>query len=279
MKRALVLVAMIAASFGSGAAVAEQPPAGIEVMVVGTWHFGGSKGDLVSFETDDVRSPRRQGELERVAEALAQFRPTKIMVESVAPAADLIDPAYAKFTPAALNEVVNERVQVGYRLAHRLGLSRVYAIDEQPKDGEPDYFPFEKLIAWDRERGPGDLPQRTRARGESMMREFAQMQARSTIGEMLVAGNAPDHFGGIGAYYEMLRVGDAERQPGAELNALNYMRNAKIFAKLMTVAEPGDRVLVVYGAGHNYWLRHFASETPGFRSVDPRPYLARAAGR
>ena len=58
-----------------------------------------------------------------------------------------------------------------------------------------------------------------------------------------------------------------------------YLRNAKIFAKLMTVARPGDRVLIVYGSGHNYWLRHFASTTPGYRNVDPTPYLTRAARR
>ena len=75
----------------------------------------------------------------------------------------------------------------------------------------------------------------------------------------------------------MLSIGDTEQQPGAEFNAMWYLRNAKIFAKLMTVAEPGDRILVVYGAGHAYWLRHFASETPGFTNVDPAPYLQIAA--
>jgi hypothetical protein len=260
-------------------ATAQETPRPIEVMVVGTWHFGGSARDLVSFETDDVRSPRRQHELDRLAAALAEFRPTRIMVERVAPGADLIDPGYANFRPAMLTEAVNEQVQLGYRLAHRLALPHVYAIDEQPGEGEPNYFPFDRLVAWDREHGSGDLPQRVRARGQQMQREFAEMQARASIPEMLVTANTPGHFGGISSYYEMLRIGDSQRQPGAELNALNYMRNAKIFAKLMTVAQPGDRVVVIYGAGHNYWLRHFASETPGFVNVDPRPYLSRATAR
>ena len=43
--------------------------------------------------------------------------------------------------------------------------------------------------------------------------------------------------------------------------------------------KPGDRVLIVFGAGHGYWLRHFASETPGYRNVDVRPYLQKAAPR
>jgi hypothetical protein len=56
-----------------------------------------------------------------------------------------------------------------------------------------------------------------------------------------------------------------------------YLRNAKIFAKLQSVTRRGDRVLVIYGSGHNYWLRHFAQSAPGSISVDPTPYLAKAA--
>jgi hypothetical protein len=52
-----------------------------------------------------------------------------------------------------------------------------------------------------------------------------------------------------------------------------YLRNAKMFSKLTLIARPGDRVLVLVGAGHAYWLRHFVETTPGFRLADPRPYL------
>ena len=106
---------------------------------------------------------------------------------------------------------------------------------------------------------------------------FEEKQARMSIPALLLDHNNPKGFtASIGGYYEVLGIGDGEQQPGAELNAMWYMRNAKIFAKLMKVAEPGDRILVVYGAGHGYWLRHFASETTGFRNVDPVPFLEKA---
>lgn len=275
----LVAIGLVAAAAQPAAAEAAGERKSIEVMVVGSWHFAGSERDLISFKTDDVRSSKRQAELEALAAALAEFKPNKIMVERVAKTPDLVDPGYAAFTPETLSKDANERTQIGYRLAHRLGLPRVHAIDEQPSNGEPDYFPFQKLVEYDRSKGKGDLPKRMQARGAEMMKEFAEKQVRMSIPEMLVEGNRPGHFGGIGAYYEMLSIGDSDEQPGAELNALNYMRNAKIFAKLMSVAEPGDRILVVYGAAHNYWLRHFATETPGFRNVDPAPYLKKAAAK
>ena len=57
------------------------------------------------------------------------------------------------------------------------------------------------------------------------------------------------------------------------MNAAWYLRNAKIFAKLTQIAQPGDRVLVVFGAGHAFWLRHFAEQTPGFSLAEPKEFL------
>lgn len=269
----LGMLTAVAATFGSTAQAQTRPARPVQVMVLGTWHFANPGQDLINVKSDDVLADKRQAELRALAAALAKFKPTRVMVERVAKTPDLNDPNYAAFSPAMLKEKRDERVQIGYRVAHQLGLDRVYAIDEQPADGEPDYFPFKKVVEFDAARGKGDLMERVTERGAAMMKEFSERQARMSIPEMLKEANAPEAEGGIDAYYEMLGIGDTEQQPGAELNAMWYMRNAKIFAKLMTVAEPGDRVLVVYGAGHNYWLRHFASETPGYRSIDPRPYL------
>lgn len=277
--RILVAVgAMLAAQSASAAAPAGDAKP-IEVMVLGTWHFDNPGRDLINVEADDVRQPKRQAELGAVAKAIAAFKPTKVMVERLAKTPDLIDPNFAAFTPAMLKEKKDERIQIGYRIAHDLKLGRVYAIDEQPSNGEPDYFPFGKLVAFDKAKGKGDLMQRVQLRGAALMKEFNERQATLSLPAMLALANAPDAEGGIGGYYEMLGIGNTEEQPGAELNGYWYMRNAKIFAKLMTVAEPGDRILVVYGAGHNYWLRHFASETPGFRNIDPVPYLKKATLR
>jgi hypothetical protein len=259
------------AIMSSAPTAAEKP---IEVMVLGTWHFANSNRDLHNMKADDVRTPQRQRELQQVADALAKFRPTKIMIERSAKTPDLVDPDFAAYTPEALKTVPSERVQIGYRIAHNLSLPRVHAIDEQPSEGEPDYFPYGKVAAYAEAHGQADVLARGRAQGEEMVKSFGEKQARMGIPALLVESNRPDSaFGSVAPYYDMLRVGDIEQQPGAELNAMWYMRNAKIFAKLMTVAEPGDRILVIYGSGHSYWLRHFARETPGFTNVDPVPYL------
>jgi len=44
------------------------------------------------------------------------------------------------FDTAMLEAERNETVQIGYRLANRLGHEAVYSSEQQPSNGEPDYF-------------------------------------------------------------------------------------------------------------------------------------------
>lgn len=270
------LVATVAAMMGFAGQAAAQSAEPVQVMVLGTYHFANPGQDIVNFTTDDVRQPRRQAELRALANVLAEWKPTKVMVEREVKSADLVDPNYTSFRPAELAKNRDEQVQIAYRVAYALKLPVVHAIDERRDEGEPDYFPFMKLVEYDKKKGKGDLMERFKAKGAQWTADFSAKQARLSIPAMLADFNDPDFQGGMDTQYEMLAIGDTVEQPGAELNAYWYMRNAKIFAKLMTVAEPGDRILVVYGAGHNYWLRHFATETPGYVSVDPTPYLEKA---
>lgn len=253
----------------TGAAQRAKP---VEVMVLGTWHFDNPGLDLYNAKADDVRTERRQAELRVLADALASFKPTKVMVELAAKTPDLVDAGYAAFTPVELTSNRNEAVQIGYRVARQLGHPQVYAIDVQGP------FPFDKVAAFAKAKGKEEQLAAVMRQAAEATKQFERDQPTSSIPALLSSYNRPDGFqSSISGYYGILGLGDAVEQPGAELNAAWYLRNARIWSNLMRAAEPGDRILVVYGAGHNYWLRHFASETPGYRNVDPLPFLSRAA--
>jgi hypothetical protein len=259
----------------AAAAAAAEP---VQVMVLGTYHFDNPGLDLNNMKADDVTLPKRQAELQALSNALAAFKPTKIMVEVQPKSADLADARFTSFTPSALRTEKNETVQIGYRLAHQLKLAKVHAIDEQPGAGEPNYFPFGKVAEFAKATKREAQLREVVARGAAVTKGMEEMQKRMTIAQVLLERNRPETVHKeMAMYYDVLAMGDTEQQPGADLNAMWYLRNAKIFAKLMTVTAPGDRVLVIYGAGHNYWLRHFASMTPGYTSVDPVPYLQAAS--
>ena len=267
------------ALLGAAAAHAESP-APVEVLVLGTYHFGNPALDLSNAKSDDVLKPSRQKELEALSAALEGFRPNKIMVERIAKTPDLLDHRYNEFTPADLAKDRDERVQIAYRLAHRLGFKAVYAIDEQPGEGEPDYFPFDKVNAWAKANGAQAKLDADLDEVKTVVARIEQIQKRGTIADVLIDLNRPERADRDQSfYYKVLGFGDTEAQPGADLNAMWYLRNAKIFAKLMLVAKPGDKLLVVYGSGHGFWLRHFAKTTPGYRNVDPTLYLRKPVRR
>ena len=273
----MMLKTIIAALVGATAVPAmAATPAPIKVMVLGAYHFDNPGRDLNNIKVGSVLTVKRQAELAAVAKAVLAWHPTRVVVEYESAAPDLSVPAYASFTPADLATKPDERVQIGYRIANLAGVP-VNGIDEQNKDDEPDYFPYDKLQEVAAKTGQGARLTTAMAPIAAWSKAFEASQPTHTIAQLLIEMNTPSTPAANNAsMYATLDVGDHDRQPGADLAAMWYLRNAKIFGKLMQVAKPGDRVLVVYGGGHGYWLRHFASETPGYRNVDVRPYLAKA---
>jgi len=273
------LLAAIAALLLPSAALAQSVPAPepIEVMVLGVWHMNNPGRDVNNARIDPVTTPDKQAELAAVADALARFRPTVVAIESVAPdQATLLDSRWPSYDPAQLLTNADERVQVGYRLAARAGVDRVYAIDEKDREGQPSYFPYGEMMAWAQANGRGADLQGLNAIPRAFLADMEARQRVRTVGQMLAEVNAPDHpmvAGGNAAYYRFLEFGAGDVLPGAELNGRWYTRNAKIFAKLMQVARPGDRIVVIFGAGHAAWLRHFAETVPGYRLVEPTDFL------
>lgn len=276
MKRLSLIAALILSPL-SGVA-AQEPAEPVEVMILGVYHFANPGRDVVNIEVDDVTTPQRQAELEALSAALAEWRPTRILVERESAGPDFIDENYRSFTPAMLAENRNETVQIGYRLAHRLGHENVYGFDEQGGEGEPDYFPFGRVRQWADDHGAGERLDAIFDEVRAMAEREQERQATQSIARSLIVHNSPQNDEmHRRTYYGMLQFGDADDQPGAEINAYWYMRNAKMFAKLGLIAEPGDRVLVIVGSGHGYWLRQLAREAPGYDLVPVMPYLERAA--
>lgn len=271
-----ILAALAVALTLPTAAMAQTPePEPIEVMILGTYHFGNPGQDLHNARIDSVLTPDKQAQLEVVAGGLARFRPTAVAVERVAAdQSTLLDHRYPAFTVADLLTNPDERVQIGYRLAHRLGLTRVYAIDEQAGEDEPTYFPYEAVHDWAEANGRAADLMAMHALIAAKVADLEQRQRTRNVGSILAFMNGPEPAAEDKAFhYALMQFGAGDGQPGAVLNGRWFTRNAEIFARLMQAAEPGDRIVVVYGAGHASWLRDMVSTTPGFRLVEPDDYL------
>lgn len=256
----------------------EQRP--VEVMVLGSYHMANPGLDVINIKTGDVMQPAAQTELQHLADTLASWKPTKILLETTPEAPDFTIAEYREQADALLADDPDERVQVGYRIARQLGHANIYAFNEAGGADGPDYFPIGRVQQWAEANGKvADLKALFDLAGQWIEAETAATGPCS-IAEKLMPHNDTEFLTKVHRhiYYGHFAFGDVEDQPGAELLSYWYMRNAKMFAKVGMIAEPGDRLLIVVGSGHKYWLDHFVTEAPGYQLVDATPYLEAVKG-
>lgn len=266
MLHRIALALLLAASI---TLVHAATPVPIRVMVIGTFHLDNPGQDLHNMKVDDVSTPKRQKELADVAERLMRFRPTSVMVESQRrdPGAATL-PRYREYLAGTLAPMKSEVVQIGFRLAKAAGLKEAFGIDV---DGD---FPYEAVQKYAEAHGQAALLEGEGTKVDGWLREASDVLASSTIGATLAWFNRPGQLAlDNGFYQDMLSVGALDEQPGAALVAAWNKRNFEICARMIQLAKPGDRVVVLFGSGHAYLLRQCVAATPGFELVEPNAYL------
>ena len=75
------------------------------------------------------------------------------------------------------------------------------------------------------------------------------------------------------AFLTVAQMGSPEDPQGALQVMTWWERNMVIFARTAQYAEPGDKILIVIGAGHRDILQDFFGDAHGFELVSPVPYL------
>lgn len=240
-----------------------------EVMILGTYHMGNPGLDIHNIEADDVLAPKRQSELQALVDGLARFKPTRIAVErNTDDVPTHTVSTYHEYLDGKRKESRNEIDQIAFRLAEKQGLAEVYGIDV---DGS---FPYEKVEAYAKKAGRSAELQQAHTEIEKRTAAFNARQSTSSVSELLRAMNTQQAIRQDSAFYmNLLSMGDGNDQPGAELVGQWTMRNLQICARLVQSVKAGDRVVVVYGAGHSSLLRQCIIDMPNWKLVEPNDYL------
>ncbi len=279
-RRATLACAALALAAGAPLAAQQLPtgfpaacaPGEVQVMLLGTFHFEGSGNDAVQAAGEDVLVPRRQAELEEIAERLARWAPEQVAVEWPFTFADSTTARYQRYVSTGTTRSRNEVVQVGFRLARRLGHATVHPIDQQVPLGNDSIGPLyerrpefkqrsDSLLAWMQVRA--DSAAATHA-GMSLLERLRE--ANSDAG--LHGGNS------LGMFGSFLAAGEGRNYGGPQLLTRWYERNIIMAHHLTRVLRPETRrVLVIVGSGHVPPIRNVLDESPDFCPVSPLPYL------
>lgn len=266
----LAVGAMAAAS--SAHSQEAEPASGPQVMLVGSHHLANNNRDIINLPIEDVLTPRRQQEIERLVDDLARWRPTRIAIEWPRSEQAGLDRRYAEYLSGELALTANERDQIGLRLAKKLGHRKVHAIDwNESAPGDPGQYDF---INWARKHSHEDrFDAFVKAGQEEADRTAARMRDQA-IGQWYLDLNSSEaREQAHRPYFEIASFGSGEENPGAAWVGAWYARNLRIFNNLREVLGPGERVLVLYGSGHAYLLERFLEESGAARSIDPRTYI------
>jgi len=221
-----------------------------EILVLGTFHMANPGRDIHNMQADDMLSPRRQKEIAELMEVLKRFRPTKVAVEADV-GSQAVTQRYADYVSGKYALTRNETEQIGFRLAKELGHPTIYPVDEE---GD---FPYERVQNFAKANGRAAEFDAIASGTESRVQEYAAYLGSHTVLEMLQHMNADTAVAGdVAIYFSWVPFGDPGDYAGPDLLAMWYQRNIRIYHNIRAlVSSPGDRILVIYGAGHLGWLR------------------------
>lgn len=242
------------------------------LVILGTYHMGTPGKNVVNGKVDDVSTPERQRQMVELIERLKKFRPTKIVLEIDSEDAAKTQEAYDKYLAGQSQLTKNETNQIGFRLAKELGHKKVYCVDWSEFWDDPA-INYEKYASKDPELD-SFLKGVYRNLKAEVDAEHEKMFPLS-ITDQLILLNQPDRIEkSHQIYYELMRIGRGKEYAGANYVSWLYRRNMVILTNIIRLTDsPGDRILVVYGAGHAKLLTQFARESGFYHVESPLKYL------
>lgn len=249
-------------------------------MVLGVFHF--HNPGLDSYKEKfafNILEEKRQHELDILLDKIAEYKPTKILLEWPRIKMDSIANAqYKKYLNGTfeLDDKKNEIYQIGFKLAKKLGHSRIYC-----SDASADWFGAE--LDWDNYdddaylKSKGQYEKSKRYDYDSFYELSDSLKSVQTLTEHLASDNQlenrlKDHQ----AYLtEVVLEGAGDTYLGADGVARWYRRNLRIFANAydFTNFDKEERLLLIYGSGHVWQLRQLFTDSPDFDYVEANDYL------
>ena len=252
------------------------------IMILGSGHLANWGADRINYRMDDVLAPKRQAELQALAEQLAQFKPTKIAVEVDERWGADLQEEYNGYLKGNFQLEPHEIHQIGFRLAKEMGHSKVYCVDyfrddpivrEDREDHLTDYGAFAE--ANDQEH-LAPLPPTGKMTQDENGTLWIEPEKYEPIVDMYIRMNQEEKIRtNLSDYLRIARIGSQDQYPGANWVAhFWYPRNLKTFVNLTRITESEDeRILLIIGAGHLGFLKQITEDSEFYHIESPLQYL------
>jgi hypothetical protein len=268
------------------------------IMLLGMYHFNNPGKDSYNTEVDDYWSDKRQKEIKEAVDLLEEFKPTKILVELSPRDQSKIDSLYNLYlkNQITLKDIqggINEVYQIGFRLGKQLEGIDVIAVDHKGNWLAP-YADFiaDTLVFEDYLKHNSAYAQSTKEKNDLFL--------KNSIRENLVFLNERERILDNHNYYNnvaikvkdpvniMFTYQESEQEInglpyqmrsfdfnniGVEVVAEWYKRNLFIYRNILENAEENDRILVMIGSGHVFYLNQLLENNSKYKMISPNKFL------
>ncbi|MBL7834045.1 MAG: hypothetical protein JNK18_08825 [Cyclobacteriaceae bacterium] len=252
------------------------------VLLLGVFHFAGEQVDVNT--TPDALAvnmllPERQRQIQELVDALAKFKPTKIVIEGQPQSQARLDSLLKlyKSGKAALPSkfMASETVQIGFRLANKLGLNTVYPVDA--KTFRFQLSAADSITTFKKYQDQSDSTfEYWDARYEAESQFDDTLCYSLPLKKYLSFVNSPEKLARSNGRWLITTKRGTNLEPiGADGFITRYFnRNVRIYSNIQrVVTRKDDRILVIYGATHMYMLSALFNASPEFAVEDVQKYL------
>lgn len=247
MKKIILLLIILAFQ----TAISQENNNNTEIAFLGTFHFAGSS-DMMGMRVEDMEGEERQRQIVELVDKLAKYKPNKVILEYPYGNSKL-DSLYQAYLKGEHELTINERQQLGFRLAKKLGHDHIYVADHRME------LPFNEMTAYLDSKGQTqvmiDLMADMQKNAIDVMQKAYDTQSLS---EFFVFMNQ-DQFDNLNmnVYLERLTpIGAGDGDSGLKVTTTWWARNFKIMQNIDRILEEGDRALAIFGQGHTAILKN-----------------------
>lgn len=252
------------------------------VLLLGVFHFAGEQVDANTTPKElrvNMHSKERQQQIHHLLESLSKFAPTKIAFEGPPHFQKKYDSLYHAYLQGNLKAsesfMVSEVVQIGFALAKKMNLKTLYPVDAQA-------FSFQlskadSLTTFEKYKDQTDTASNYWNKIYDHYSTYNDTLAfHSTTQAYLKFLNSPKvQANSIGRWLVSTKRGSSTEPIGADGFITRYFnRNVRIYGNIQRmVTSKNDRILVIYGATHMYFLKGLFEASPEFLLEDVLKYL------
>lgn len=239
-----------------------------EMAILGVFHFG-KTNDMAAVIMENPLGEKRQAEIEILVDKLAQFQPDRILLEYVPQRDSFYLIRYQQYLAGEHELNVNERQQIGFRLAKKMGHRKVYGIDHRMD------LPFDEITRYAVEHNKNYLMENLGVKVGNFAGAQTEKLKNQSLVEYLAEFNSLEMDQKTHSLYvqDILNFGDADDPAGARMTAAWYQRNLIILQNIDRITRPGEKVLIIIGAAHRAILRDFIEDRDDMEFVEIADFL------